>query len=624
MREWLKFWKRQAPQDKILCGALPILRNYSYAKPDSIFNFHEVKNAYDFITDFLNIHLPIEYNPDEECYWDEFLNSINKASVSSFNLERYVRNRFNRMSFTFNDILGIWSNPSKTEYDRWLLKQYLLNSELLDNKPYLKLCLSELNEFKSPNPLFIKVADRIFYLQKRSEQEKFAEERSKLMNTKSVCFKDLVPLESQEWIKTKIVEIAQNDNNLSLAKKVCTSTFDFERPMFIGWYLLRAEKDFGISELKIFYPDLYYYLQSVEPLRQTTAQRWITSYLQAYRQAKIKDVYTSEIKALITKYNQDEKNFYQWYYSFENCHSLLDKSFGSENKPDKVFWFDGLGAEFYPFIQHVIDSSDSDFEIITSEYAVTGIPSNTHLNSFEVDNRSVYKKSGLDELAHENIYRKYTSLVEELEVLKQEVLSILNENKHSKQTIAFVSDHGLSVMSRLCESLKVADNAKHEGRYVEVEGNLKSDTDFLVCENDKDNKKYMVALKHASLKNKPVHEVHGGCTPEEVIVPFIIISNIDKNKPVKYKIDLLTPKVAVSDGEIKFSIMPEPKSAKVVINDKTLDLKYNQMQWTVKLPNPAAGMISLQVIPFCGNGQLFDVELYGMGFNSSFNDFDTF
>jgi hypothetical protein len=34
-----------------------------------------------------------------------------------------------------------------------------------------------------------------------------------------------------------------------------------------------------------------------------------------------------------------------------------------------------------------------------------------------------------------------------------------------------------------------------------------------------------VALTHASLNNRPVREVHGGCTPEEILVPFIVISN---------------------------------------------------------------------------------------------------
>ena len=49
------------------------------------------------------------------------------------------------------------------------------------------------------------------------------------------------------------------------------------------------------------------------------------------------------------------------------------------------------------------------------------------------------------------------------------------------------------------------------------------DSDYIRYKRGKDN--YKVALTHASLNNKPIREVHGGCTPEEILVPFIIISN---------------------------------------------------------------------------------------------------
>ena len=45
------------------------------------------------------------------------------------------------------------------------------------------------------------------------------------------------------------------------------------------------------------------------------------------------------------------------------------------------------------------------------------------------------------------------------------------------------------------------------------------------------HKNFKVALTHASLNKKPVREVHGGCTPEEILVPFILISN--KKEDVK-------------------------------------------------------------------------------------------
>jgi len=35
------------------------------------------------------------------------------------------------------------------------------------------------------------------------------------------------------------------------------------------------------------------------------------------------------------------------------------------------------------------------------------------------------------------------------------------------------------------------------------------------------------------LNTKPVREVHGGCTPEEILVPFIVISNKKLTKYTK-------------------------------------------------------------------------------------------
>lgn len=159
---------------------------------------------------------------------------------------------------------------------------------------------------------------------------------------------------------------------------------------------------------------------------------------------------------------------------------------------------------------------------MSSQIARTTIPSNTHLNSFDVDNHFVFKLSELDGLAHEGHYQKYTTFIAELETVKAAICKILDENKVGKHTIAIVSDHGLSAMSRKCDSLKIDSNTKHEGRYVALADDcmMVSDIDFVVHENERDHKKYKVALRHQSLGTKPTHEVHGGATPEEVLVPL--------------------------------------------------------------------------------------------------------
>ena len=97
-------------------------------------------------------------------------------------------------------------------------------------------------------------------------------------------------------------------------------------------------------------------------------------------------------------------------------------------------------------------------------------------------------------------------------------------NQATEITIAIVSDHGLTALSRLVDSKKYTAKASHEGRYIKLDStDCLKDSDYIRCKNGDDN--FKVALTHASLNCKPVREVHGGCTPEEILVPFIVISN---------------------------------------------------------------------------------------------------
>lgn len=619
MRDWLKFWKKQAPKDKILCGAAPIRFSYKYAKPDSIFNFQVIDNANTFVNDFLSIKVPIKYVDDEAEYWDKLVMSIDQSEIGCFDFSNHVRRYFNRVSFSFRDILDIWADKTKSAFDRWLLKQYLFNSDLLDDKPYLKFCLDELTDFRMPVSLFNKIAERIFYITEKSVQDRYFEERRQLMTSEHFDFAQLVTKDVQAWIEKQILEIAHEEDSLKRAKKFCTGTFSFEKPMFMSWFVHRSKEDFGMEQLMEFYPDLYAYLRGTEPLTISPKQQWSLKYFDDYRWAKLSDTYTDAVRDSIATHNADEERFYQWYYSFTSCHELLNGRY-----VDKVYWFDGLGAEYLPFIHYVIESAKTDYEVIQSEFAVTGLPSNTSLNKFEVDNKKIFKIDAPDSIAHDQIYRQYTTLREELDAIKKEILDVLHSNLHSKQTIAFVSDHGLSALSRLCESKKLNGDFQHEGRYEEAKEGAISDTDYIVCQNEVDNKRYKVALKHASLGSRPTHEVHGGCTPEEVIVPFVVISNIDNSKLTKYVIELKTPSVAISDSVVRLIVMPQPKSVALVFDGKRYNMTPKGVEWTVKLDNPKAGKHTMQVTPEHGLSKNIDIEFYGMGFDSSFNDFDNF
>ena len=624
MRDWLRFWKALAPKDKILCGARPILNCWQNSKPDSIFTFQPIDNAHTFIIEFLELNIPIQYVEDESQYWEKLLNHIGKSNSTMFDLSRFVEKHFNRMTISISDVLELWASDSTDEFGRWLLKYYALNFKAKELPEYLRIILEETNDFQIGNSLFVSVAERIFYATP-AERERYFGPRKKLMYDLRSEFRTLTPPEHQDWVKEQIITIAQNDDSLAQAKRYCTSTYDFEDELFLGWYVLRGQKDFGLSHIQEYFPELYGYLTPFETLSIKQSQSWASEYLNQFRAAKIKDTITDTLADLLKQRNVSAESFYDWYFGFEESHGILADIVTTKKFPvDKVYWVDGLGAEFIPYILYLLDQSNSGYDAVLTQVARTNIPSNTHLNSFEVDNKKIFKKEALDELAHDGHYQKYLTLIKELKTVRQIIEDILNDNKVGKHTIAIVSDHGLSAMSRNCESLKLDSNTKHEGRYVllDSDSGLEHDVNFVVHTNEYDGKKYKVALCHASLGKKPTHEVHGGATPEEVLVPFIVITNDDLAKPLTFAVKPKKTSIPVSDKKVSFTIMPAPQSATVIFNGQEIPLTKNGLQWVAMLSSATEGKHQLTVMPFRGKPVQIEIEIYGMGFSSALSDFE--
>lgn len=196
----------------------------------------------------------------------------------------------------------------------------------------------------------------------------------------------------------------------------------------------------------------------------------------------------------------------------------------AKEKVEKIYWIDGLGIEYLSLIKEII--SKSNFQIEKLKIAKTGIPSSTDHNKFE----SVVKIDDLDSYIHNNLYQYPQTICKEIEIVKEVLNKILTQS--TETTLAIVSDHGLTALSRLVDSKKYATKASHEGRYIRLDSKETiEDTDYIRHINGTDN--FKVALTHASLNTKPVREVHGGCTPEEILVPFILISNKKITKSTK-------------------------------------------------------------------------------------------
>lgn len=614
--DWLRFWKSQAPQTQIICASGSIRRRRKYSDPDNIFTFKEIETAHEYIESFLNVTIPFPYEQEDCAFWDKLLEDVLATGPSTFNYRAFILHKLNVQEITPNIIIDKWSHEFTDEYERWLIKNYVLASDNFDAHPYFKLCISETKDYKSQCELATAIAVRIFYFSEASTQSKYAAERRALIKGASEQMRCWITGPLLSYIKERISEIDQADTSLAIS--LCTGVFDFEKVLAADWFAHRNINGFDIDNLKELCPSLAMYFSS-RPYTTNPYPQWQAEYLSAYREAKLRDEITEDIKGLLQAINKDGDSFYKWYHATDESHERLAQfKMCGQPQIDHYFWIDALGAEFLPFISELFREGFNGFKIVHSEITRCNIPSSTFHNKFDIT-----KYQMLDDIAHDKCgYKKYITLLSELETIKEIFNNITISHYHPECTIAIVSDHGLSSLSRKADSKKYSDKAEHEGRYIKIEatGSLHHDADYVEHINESDGERYQVALTHSSLGRKPVHEVHGGCMPEEVLVPLIVISNRAQATP-KYAFKLLSKELEISDLQININIMPQPDSVTLTVEGKMYTMTRKGSVWTAKATELADGEHDIMVRTSDGAQHIDKIKVNGTGFNDNFLDF---
>lgn len=92
------------------------------------------------------------------------------------------------------------------------------------------------------------------------------------------------------------------------------------------------------------------------------------------------------------------------------------------------------------------------------------------------------------------------------------------------------------------------------------------------------SREWVIALNSQSLCNNSIYAVHGGATPEEVIIPVIIAQRGQIiNRTFKVKADCL--KVSGLQKQVAFKITPVPKDIPITLtaaDGTNTALKYDQ------------------------------------------------
>lgn len=534
MMEWLSVWRNQNAKTNIVSTSPTIFTNARYAQPDNAFAFYTCENVYSFLVNGLHLDFgSVTYKPAEEEYWCRLASEID---VEDFSFEKFFNTYFHIDNLSdYTVFIKTWFE-CKDSFEKWLLCSYY--TAKFCNKGYICETISQAQSFANYD-FFSSMLLSIFDMENK---EDVIEERKICLDI--VSLKNIsITEDTKNRLRYKLFQLA---NSEGYTKAICffTAMTNVEKGLAIEWL---GKNLIPLESVQSFYPDLVSYLSKTNVMKDADVG-WMYDYLHHYKMSKLSNSISNELNRLLQHYNKSQISFNQWYQKLRNTKTILL----NRQEIDVYYWIDGLGAEWMPFVADYIRHKENMF--LNEMYlARANFPTTTSVNKVslqELAGEKLRKIGDLDSHAHQNknCYPDY--LIEEIQIVKEALDKIVGEYAGSK--IAIISDHGLTALSQFCDGYNMAGvESDHNGRVaIRSVGINVSDEHYAVC----DDNKTLCALQHSSLcaKIPAGQSAHGGCTPEEILVPIFIISS--QKVTTSFSATLQTPAVSASSPVVRYII----------------------------------------------------------------------
>lgn len=587
--EWLRIWKKSADEifkKEVVCHSETLSFLYKYSRPDDFFRFVPVTNQKETLIALsgFNFLEQIPFNDEEEKYWNQ-LESVIKDDISGqpTSIDNFMGTLFNVKNVGADNVLDLWLQASEGVY-KWLLKNYILVSSDFTGS-YIAAVMENLSDY-TDEILEIELWTGIFRLEKPDEKKI----KQRLSFLKQIYSHKKIPANIERTLESELKNAFDKYTDIKTRMSFLTGFTKIERKkVFDLTNEAISESKISKEELLKFYkkvyPSLYNYLDNVE-MDNIPQDMWIKEYFNEYRWSKVLNKRSEKFIKILDEKNSSSTEFYEWYYQLKPVASLC-----SISEKDQGLWIDAIGFEWSNLLYHILSKS---FEINEIKIARSVLPTTTDCNRFD---KEVYDHIlDFDKHIHGQASFSYPdSLIDEI----SEIEKIIESKVSVENKMFIVSDHGLSAFVRKVHGINKKYNfneAEHEGRCMWTDHDYSDDEDYIKVDApeacDKKGKYVLMALKHDSLNDVARREVHGGATPEEIIVPVVVISNKTKHKE---SFSISTKYIELMEGEsecTEITINPKPKVA-ILISEKgeewKLEYNTNTSKWEVNFKNLETG-----------------------------------
>lgn len=556
LKHWISLWKSGTTvKRRIICSSKTIFENAHCAQPDNAFDYIVCTNAYEFLKDGLGLDIAsLNVDEDDLQYWEKLAQEID---IEEFSFDNFVLEHFNALSLDDEkDFVQAWLEH-KDAYLRWLLKMYFLNKE--GEQTYLCRVLANCKSM-STTELFSQIATQIFDepLNDVAIMQRYASLKEASLH--GIKITDM----AERKLKAKLAAMAADPlRGVYVAMKYMTPLTLSEQELIITWL---GQEKIERKEIKSLFPNLYYYTEPFS-LQVDKENSWINYYFGIYRNAKVANRLTDKVIDFIKEKNASSTTFMMWHDQFKTVKTYLH----DREDIDMFYWIDGLGVDWIPFITQIVKKHQVDRVFLNEIYIASAeLPTRTANNKIkleELSSEQLMKLGDIDNYAHSHKeYPKY--LIKELDIVEKCITELLSQYNGKK--IAIVSDHGISYLAQFAKGMNLANiNGDHSGRCgVWKQGNILQDNKYLALEDGKT----ICSLTHCSLTGKTPMGIgaHGGATPEEVLVPIIIISG--KKNASNISAELMTTEVIATSPILRYKI-------KGISSIDTPVIKYNDAEY---------------------------------------------
>ena len=533
--DWLKVWRDERAKENIISTSKSIYALADNAQPDNALSYTVCHNAFEFLTKGLGLHFgDIIYRPDDASYWDKLAHEID---YQNFSFEQFFNKYFDIFDLADYTVFAKTWFESTDRFKRWLLSTYYMHR--FCNQGYICQLLRNCHSYTNQEL----VSEAVLSIFEMEHPEEYLDERAVILD---YARKNNIQLPDD--INNKLYRCLDNivvKYGYETALHFNTGFSLCEKKLLISWV---AGHHIAINRIMDLYPDLYNYMEKSIGVNSSDKQ-WVLDYIDAYKQAKIANKYTTEIKQFIDKRNQNSITFNSWYNKFSTVRTLL----ADRDDIEVFYWIDGLGIDWIPYIKKTIDQYKSEGIYLNEiQVARSLLPSKTENNKtdlMKLADDTLSKKGDLDSFAHKcTPYSDY--IIEEFKLVTAAIKEIISE--HAGKKIAIFSDHGLSYLSQLCSGYNLGGiKSDHYGRCaLRKTGATTMDDKYIIL----DDGESICSLRHESLAAKiPEGQgCHGGCTPEEVLVPIIILSS--QRQSSEYTVSLEDNEISGNNPVLVFRI----------------------------------------------------------------------